>query len=305
MIVTIHQSVATWFGGAIGFRTMDVAKSATGVASQASATTPVDMMIILDRTQSMTTQDLQNVKDAAGALLQTLNPSVDSVALGVTGPSYTTQACGNGAYGVGTKTMTLDMSKMTWIASPWPNAAPATDYLNADGSLNTSSQIVKTINCLDTSQSNTNLGDPLIAAQNYLATYGRPGAEKDIILMTDGAANKPDGTNPCQYAVNDATTVKNAGITIVTVGFGLDDPTDTQNQCRYDTSGPYVNVYATKPLAAMASPINGVPAADNGCNEAENTDGDNFFCEPKTGDLSSVFVRVAQQLTNADPRLVK
>ena len=205
LLVTVHQTLSTWFGAAIGFRSMDVSKSATGIASETSTTKPVDMVLILDRTQSMNAQDLQAVKDASGALLETLDPATDSVALGVTGPSLTTKQCGNGAYGLGPPTIATDPS-MTWIAAPWPNGPLLTDYQTPDGNLNSNSQLVKTINCLNTSKSNTNLGDPLTAAKNYLATYGRPGAEQDIILMTDGAANKPDGTQPCEYA-NDAATV--------------------------------------------------------------------------------------------------
>ena len=68
---------------------------------------------------------------------------------------------------------------------------------------------------------------------------------------------------------------------------------------------------ATKLLADMASPINGVPAADNNdCTTpvgiaAENTDGDNFYCVPKGQDLAGVFVAAASSLTSAEPRLVK
>ena len=67
----------------------------------------------------------------------------------------------------------------------------SSNYQNANGSLNTSSLIVKTINCLNTSSVGTNLGDPMKAAKDYLVANGRPGVKKGIILMTDGAANEP------------------------------------------------------------------------------------------------------------------
>jgi len=308
--VTISQDVPTWFGGAIGFHTMTVAKSGVGVASEASSATPVDMVLILDRTGSMSAQDLQNVKDASLALLGTLDTSVDHVALGVLGPSSTTTACsGNGNDGgFGLKG---SGANTTWLAAPYPNGPLLNDYRNSDGTLNYGSQIVKTINCLNTSSVGTDLGDPVAAAQAYLAANGRPDAQHDIILMTDGSANQPNNTS-CNYANNDATSAKNAGITIVTIGFGIGHA-----PCE-DVSGPYARVApstvganATKLLADMASPVAGVPAADDhDCSQqsgvdAENTDGDNFFCVPKGQDLTSVFVTAASQVTGATPRLIK
>lgn len=302
--VHILQNVPTWFGGAIGYHTMTVGKNGTGIASQASST-PIDIMLILDRTQSMTPEDLQHVKDASGELLKTLKPKFDSIALGVTGPSMTTKQCGGGAYGHGAEALPLDMAKLTWIAAPYPNAAPSTDYLNGDGTLNPNSQLVKTINCLDTSQVNTNLGDPVIAAQDYFNKWGRPGVKKGIILMTDGAANMPVPDSACQYASNDASIVKAADIELITIGFGLDDKSDSLNYCT-DKGGTFGSAFATKLLANMASPVAGVPAVDNGCTPAENEDDDDFYCVSKEGgDLSKVFVIAAANLTSANPRLIK
>ena len=61
----------------------------------------------------------------------------------------------------------------------------------------------------------------------------------------------------------------------------------------------------TKLLASMASPIKGVPAQDNGCTAAENTDGDNFFCQPKGGDIKSVFLAAVAQLAGRLPRIIE
>ena len=38
-------------------------------------------------------------------------------------------------------------------------------------------------------------------------------------------------------------------------------------------------------------------STDDGCIAAENTDGDNFFCQPRSEDLKSVFVTAVTQLT--------
>ena len=60
----------------------------------------------------------------------------------------------------------------------------------------------------------------------------------------------------------------------------------------------------------MASPVKGVPAQDTDCTDAvkaaaENKDGDNFFRQPKSGDLSSVFLAAAGQLAGRLPRIVE
>jgi hypothetical protein len=41
------------------------------------------------------------------------------------------------------------------------------------------------------------------------------------------------------------------------------------------------------------------------CNDAENLDGDAFFCQRSNLDLSKVFVDAAAQLTQRAPRLVR
>ena len=122
--------------------------------------------------------------------------------------------------------------------------------------------------------------------------------------MTDGAANLPNSAS-CKYAFDQATNAKAAGIEMVTIAFGVGD-----DSCLDVSTSPYANGTpgdaVTGLLADMASPANAAPSDDDlGCTDAENADGDNFFCEPKSGDLSSVFVLAAGQLTQSTPRLIK
>ena len=300
--VTIKRDLPTWFARAIGFNRMNISKSATAVADQPT-TAPVDLMLINDRTGSMTATDLTNVKDASKALLGVLDPTNVNVALGTLGPSSTTNLCAaNGTAGAVGLASPLGPNT-TWIAAPYPNAPALNDYQNPDGTLNTNSQIVKSINCLNTSSVGTDLGTPIQEAQAYFAAYGRPGAQHALILMTDGEANQPTSTTqPCKYAFDAASQAKAANIDLVTIGFGVENA-----RCSTDASAsPYANADVTKLLADMASPAQGMPSTDDlGCTDAENEDADNFFCEPKSGDLSSVFVLAASQLTESTPRLIK
>ena len=223
--------------------------------------------------------------------------------LGTLGPSSTTNACtANGTAGaVGLASPTA--SAGTWIASPFPGAPPVNDYQNADGTLNTGSQIVKTINCINTSSVGTDLGTPIQQAASYFAAFGRPGAQRAVIFMTDGEANQPN-TQSCKFAFNAASQAKAAGIDLVTIGFGVQSA--LCNDAAAPGPSPYDSADVTQLLADMASPVQAMPSADDlGCTDAENEDGDNFFCEPKSGDLSSVFVLAASQLTDSAPRLIK
>jgi hypothetical protein len=136
---------------------------------------------IIDRTGSMTDADLAGAKSGALAFLENFNPDLQRVGLGVLGPSSTSSTCGSpnsGGKGVATS------SGGTWLPIPMTN-----DFQNPDGSLKTTSTIVKTINCLNHSSVGTNLGDPMKAAREHLQANGRPGVKWGIAFMTDGAAN--------------------------------------------------------------------------------------------------------------------
>jgi hypothetical protein len=245
----------------------------------------------------MKSTDLQAVHDATNALLGSLDPKFDRLALAYTGQSLNATTCGAGALGAPAPKGTAS-GGYTWIVAPYPNVAPLTDYQDP------TSPIAKSVACITTAQFNssvgTDLGNPVAAAASYLNGLD-DGAQKDIILMTDGAANvSPSGQQPCAFANSTATSAKNAGITVVTIGFGVGDKSVADDTCT-DSSGAYVGAPATTLLANMAT-----TSVDNGCTDAENSDGDNFFCEPKnSGDLSSVFVEAAASLTGDGTRLVK
>ena len=162
------------------------AASCKGACGQAP-NLPLDMVEIIDRTGSMSDSDLTNAKNGATSILRIFNPALQHVALGVLGPSRITTTC-TGAYAGGLGIAAS--SGGTWLPVPL-----SSDFQNPDESLNASSLLVKTINCLNTSSVGTDLGDPMKAAADYLQANGRPNVKKGIVLLTDGAANEPTGTN--------------------------------------------------------------------------------------------------------------
>jgi hypothetical protein len=188
----------TFFGGALGIfgvnncRVQGCTATATAVGCRGACggqvSNPLDVVMILDRTGSMSGGDMANAQAGAKSILQIFNPNIQHVALGVLGPSSISSTCsGPNAGGPGVPAS----SGGSWIPVPL-----SSDYQNPDGSLNSASLIVRTISCLQTSSVGTDLGDPVLAAMNYLAANGRPNVHRAIILETDGAANvAPSGGN--------------------------------------------------------------------------------------------------------------
>jgi IPT/TIG domain/Putative Flp pilus-assembly TadE/G-like len=84
----------------------------TGIAESAACrgpcgeppSVPVDLVVIIDRTASMSASDVQATRDAAKAVLGAYDPDVQRVALGLLGPSQTNSSCGVPAVNVNTYT---------------------------------------------------------------------------------------------------------------------------------------------------------------------------------------------------------
>jgi hypothetical protein len=254
---------------------------------------PLDIGFIIDRTSSMSDADLTNVKNATKATLRILDPTKQHVGLAVLGKSQTAANCSGTGNPRGLAEPNPNAG--TWVTVPYPTVQSlSSNYQNSDGTLNTSSQLVRTIECLDHSRTQTNLGDPLTQLADVMIAQGRSGVPKGIIFMTDGAANQPNSRS-CKYANDAATAVKARGIELYTIGFGV-----VGDMC-VDVDGTYRNASAANLLADMATG----PTTNNGCTDAENSDGDHFFCEPRSDSLTSVFRAAASQLLAGAVRLVQ
>ncbi|MBI5284470.1 MAG: VWA domain-containing protein [Chloroflexi bacterium] len=255
---------------------------------------PVDVALIIDRTGSMSSADMTNARNAANSLLRLYDPSLQWVALGLLGPSRTG---GTTCSGANSPAPVMGASSSQYATANWTpigltgTGAPVNEaYVNASGVLNPNSLIVKGIACFNSSSTGTNLSTPVKKAKEYLLANGRSGVRKGIILETDGSPNYSSAGSASDYtclaAANEAAAAKTAGIEIFTIAFGL----GSGDKCP-DSSGFWNNKPVGNLLAAQAT-----SSTDNGCNDAENTDGDNYFCQPKTGDLTSIFQAVAGAL---------
>ena len=190
-------------------------------------------------------------------------------------------------------TYPTDLTKWIPVGLTGTGAPVNESYLNpARTGLNTSSLIVKTIECMNTSSTGTNLSTPIKMARQYLAANGRASATKAVLFMTDGTPNFGAGTPSdytCLAANTEATTAKGAGIEMFTVGFGVTGA----DKCP-DTTGAWTGRSVTQVLASMAN-----TSIDNGCNAAENADGDHYYCQPRSEDLKSVFLSAVTTLTQS------
>jgi len=285
MALRASKEVPLIFTQLLGLSPVEITASRTGACKGpcgAPPKVPLDVIIILDRTGSMSPSDLAAAKEGALAILEIFNPEFQHVGLAVLGSGSPFNPC---------------IEKLPDQGGNWLVVPLSDDYQNLDGSLNTSSQLVSTIDCLETGNM-TNLGSPL-----YDYYYRRPDAlselmsstrdvKQGVILMSDGAANRPTWTS-CSYANSMANVVKDQDIEIFTIGYGIES-----ERC-VDWWGGYRSARVTKLLADMATDS----SDDHGhclteeAIEAENTDGDNFLCKPRGGDLQEVFKAAAIALS--------
>lgn len=291
--------------GDTGALTSAACKGACG----ATPTNPIDMVVVGDRTGSMGSA-VGNLRDAIKGLLEYLTPSQQRVALGTIGRSSSTASAS-----------CKSQPSSSESSGPWIPVGFSSGYDDTDVNppsnppvLSATDPLARAVECLSSSSTGTYLAAPMRAARELLlGPTARPApVRKAIIFMTDGEPNESgnpgggypyssNGTTACNNAVNEAATAKNAGILVVTIAFRL------ENVHCDGSSSPLV----TERLAAMASPrTDGTPSKDDGgglgggCNttakvNAENADGDFFFCTPTPAALAPIFQTAAASIVQS------
>jgi hypothetical protein len=270
--------------GTVGTRTSAACKGWCGNPPNV----PIDIVIVLDRSSSMSGVDTENARNAADSVRKAYDPSFHYFGFSVLGPSKSTSSCLTQADTVIGTANTADLRRWVPVALSGRGAtANNEDYLAS------TSKLAKAIACFGNSSTGTDIADPVRMAIYELETNGRKGAKKAILLMSDGKPNRSTTgtTRYCEDAYNAATAAKSKGIEFFAVGFGLDG---SGNERCDDPSGPWYGKYNRQLLAAMAT-----SSTDGGCPGTSNTDGDHFYCVPKTSGASTDLSKVFQQAINS------
>ena len=239
--VTVHEEadVPTFFLGMFGFRSFRVGVDAEACGPCGTATEH-DIMLVLDRTGSMQATaeasnhqtKIMNLKSAlVNGLLPTLS-SRDRVGMTVFPPDTASSALCD------YKDPNSTDSIRGFYLDPTADylALPMSDgFLDGTGGLNQNSDLIRDINCLGPFGT-TDYLDPLRSPPTELLDQGRPGADKVIIMISDGAANQVadpaclghypqlppiyECANPCKAGIDAANSAKDDGIQIYAIAYG-------------------------------------------------------------------------------------
>jgi len=192
-----------------------------------------------------------------------------------------------------------------------PSPTGANGTYSVGGTVQTTTPIVKSINCIQAFSNGTNLTTPIQMAQWYLDNYGRQGVTQGIILETDGhpqvgfESGDQTTTNSaytCKAALDAATAAKadttNSpdGIQFFTIGYGVDSssrcPTYTSNLSQ--SNGSYnkyeTSTWSNQPATALLSQM--------------ATDSAHYFENPPTSQLAGVFAQAATMLAKGGAHLI-
>jgi Flp pilus assembly protein TadG len=336
LVVKGTASTNTWFAKLFGINHFDVAAHAN--ACSPCSSTPVDIVIAIDRTGSMCSPtdaqgnctDLDNAKDGVRTMLGILNPPYAQVGMLDFPPVQTTatSVC-NAPYN--------SLGNNGYDGYDAANRGYITDTINSNyktgSALNTSSGLYlhtvdgKSNACIQAG-GNTSYSEALRQAQAELLAHGRPNVPNYIVFLTDGEANigsmyglndptyppgNADDTQPCHTAINVANAAKAAGTTIYSIGYALGAATNC-------TAGQYPWIPKVGNKAAhWCDPSKG----DSGCyhsagasNQPESpaitsmqtltqiaSTGD-FYNQPTPGQLDTIFSAIATDIGSGSSRLV-
>src|SRR6202165_844089 len=186
VVVDETAHVNSFFAQLVGLSKYDVHVRATACAP--CGVKPLDVMVVLDRTGSMcqdssgandpTCFDLNNAKTGIRTFLSFMDKSVDAVGLAVLPPAANAAATCSTPSG----------ASYNSPGAPYLMVSLSQDYKLKDGSLNSSSSLVSTLNCIK-GGGTTSYASAIDVAQAELVARGRAGVQKVIIFLSDGAAN--------------------------------------------------------------------------------------------------------------------
>ena len=329
----------TWFAKIFGINHFDVSTHAN--ACSPCSSTPVDIVIAVDRTGSMCSPtdasgnciDLDNAKDGIRTMLTDLNPPYAQIGMVAFPPVQTTATspCGTPYNSLGGNGYDgYDSASRGYLTD-----AIASDYktgavLNPSSGLYLHTDDGPATSCIEAG-GNTSYSEALRQARAELAAHGRPNVPDYIVFLTDGEANigsvysatdptyypgNPDDQSPCHTAINLANQYKAEGVTIYSIGYALGSNT----LCTGGDFGPDVpavrdrfgNIVTPKhpctPFTAgcyhKADQQNEVPNISSYTTLSQIASPGNFYNQPNAGQLNTIFAAIATDIGQGSSRLV-
>jgi Putative Flp pilus-assembly TadE/G-like/von Willebrand factor type A domain len=305
--VTETANVPTTFLRLLGISSFKQTVKASACSPCGGA--PLDVMIVLDRTGSMSANNkMANAKQGILAFLGSMDPAVDNVGLVLLPPApSSTQACtdvdpyfatynSQGQYdGSGG---TFSMKNAAYVVVPLSNT-----YASSLGNLNNASPLVSTVNCVQPGGS-TAYANALDAAYGELVQDGRPNTQKVIVMLSDGAANdapnylastSPYRTNPCGQGVTSAGVAKANKVLVYSIAY-----TAQGDNCYAavgaKVGGKIVKTYQT----TLESPSIG---ANQALQQIASSGSGYFYNQPNPTSLTGIFNAISADIAQGTSRI--
>jgi Putative Flp pilus-assembly TadE/G-like/von Willebrand factor type A domain len=283
--VTESATVPTIFAKVLGIGSLKVHAAATACSPCASR--PLDIMLVLDRTGSMCTTDtgaddhpqctdMANARDGLLAFLGIMDPSIDHIGFAVLPPaSSTSSAC---PYTAGAYTSPNDHYVLVPLTSDYASLTTAINCVQPNGT--------------------TSYANALESAQAELAKDGRPGVQKVIVFMSDGAANtgptsypqsSPYRATPCHQGIASSQAIQAAGTIVYSIGYDVGhaacEGLNKNAQGNYVQGPEQPAITAEEALQRIA------------------TSGD-YYSQPTPADMAPIFSKIADDILSGTSRLV-
>jgi hypothetical protein len=313
-VVVLERAPAkTFFAGLLGIDTFTVKAKATAMMSGGKPR-PAHIVIIFDRTNSMNDACTQGgskvscARSGVNAFLTQMDPAYDQVGLVAFPPGSGGSHCSFTPKSTDGPTTDYDRYPNGYTLVPL-----SSDYkTSASSPLNPSSPLVSTVNCIRAGGT-THTAAAIDRARQMLAAAHDPEAQDVIIFFTDGEANygpctdnnndeicennsSPYRSTPCRQAVTSADLAAAAGVWVYGIAYDAaavscwgwrSTGTGTDGRTCNKRDGFQFRC-AEQPSITATAAVQGIAS-----------DSTKFFNQPNPGDLTTIFKRIALDLTGA------
>jgi Flp pilus assembly protein TadG len=317
--VTVDETanVPTYLLKLLGFPTITL--KAHAQACSPCGGVPLDVMIVLDRTGSMAQNNkLTQAKAGINAFMKTMDPTLDYVGLAVLPPAPSVgQACTDVTSSFnGTKKYPDGSQQYNGNGGTYSNAGAAytlvplsNTYATSVGNLNAASPLMSTINCVQAG-GGTAYAEAIDAAYAELQKDGRPGTQKVIVLLSDGAANdaptflpatSPYRTNPCGQGVTSAGIAKANKVLVYSIAYTANgDQCDAAIGAKIGATT--VQWYGSTQWGTLESPA---LAAQTALQDIASPGANYFYDLPNPTSLTGIFQQIAADIAGGTARIVQ